>query len=175
MKSMESVPESLMGDTRQREREAVASHSSRLTVRDITRAVRTRQWAKNALLFAGFIFAGHLRAGWPTIVAEGTCVLLAFVCFCALSGATYLINDWSDIERDRLHPLKRLRPLASGRMSTTAALFLIVLLLVVAVLSAAVIVRQEARAWGFPIAAFIYLVLTLAYSFVWWPAVWRSR
>lgn len=140
--------------------------SSRLTPHDLGRAVRTRQWAKNALIFAGFIFAGRLRAPLHDIVDEGARVLLAFVCFCALSGAAYLINDWCDIERDRLHPLKQHRPLAAGRMSTRAALFLIVVLLAMAVSTAGLVLHAERSAWGFPVAAFLYFALTLAYSLV---------
>ncbi|HEX8833715.1 MAG TPA: UbiA family prenyltransferase, partial [Abditibacteriaceae bacterium] len=99
--------------------------NSRLSLRDIMRAVRTRQWAKNVLIFAGFVFAGHLRAPSEQLWAEATRVFLAFVCFCALSASAYLINDWNDLERDRLHPVKKHRPLASGRMSTRVAATLI--------------------------------------------------
>src|SRR5436305_1274207 len=82
---------------------ALVTAAQRMTFKDVTRAVRTRQWAKNALLFPGFVFAGLLRSPLP--VREGALirVLLAFICFCALSGTAYLINDWLDIERDRAH------------------------------------------------------------------------
>ena len=135
-----------------------------LSLRELSRAVRTRQWAKNALIFAGFIFAGRLREPLPTIQAEGARVLLAFVCFCALSAAAYLINDWNDIERDRLHPKKRERPLAAGRMSVRAALILIVMALGVALVAGGVALRLEPRAWGFAVAAIGYFGLTLCYS-----------
>ena len=126
--------------------------------------VRVRQWAKNILLFAGFIFAGRLREAGPNLVPEAVNVLLAFICFCALSGAAYVINDWVDIERDRLHPVKRNRPLAAGVLSKNAGLFLIVFLLALAVACAAFILQAEARA-GFGVAAVCYFALTLAYSF----------
>ena len=129
-------------------------------LRDITKAIRVRQWAKNALLFAGFIFAGKLRAGGAVLWLDAARVLMGFFCFCALSGLAYLINDWQDLERDRLHPVKKNRPLAAGRISLRGAaaigaiLTLIALGLIFAIGS-----------WGFGVAALAYFVLTLSYSF----------
>jgi 4-hydroxybenzoate polyprenyltransferase len=136
-----------------------------MNFKDITKAIRTRQWAKNVLLFGGFVFAGKLRAGDPETLGALVRVLLAFVCFCALSGMAYLINDWQDIERDRLHPTKKNRPLAAGRISLKGALGLIVTLLFIALGTGFFIVFSEPTAWGFPIAALCYFGLTLAYSF----------
>ena len=137
-----------------------------MNLRDISRAVRTRQWAKNGLLFAGFLFAGHLRGPKEQIAGELLRVVLAFTAFCALSGAAYVINDWRDIERDRLHPLKKNRPLAAGRISKRGALALVVGCLVVACVAAVAVAVLEPAAWLFPIVAASYLALTLAYSFV---------
>lgn len=80
--------------------------------------MRPRQWVKNVFVFAGIIFAEHqlFTQGW----AVGR-VLAAFALFCLVSGAVYLMNDLVDIEQDRQHPRKRLRPLASGRLSPTLA------------------------------------------------------
>lgn len=137
-----------------------------LTVRDIVKAVRVRQWAKNALLLAGFIFAGYLREPAAIKIPAIERVLLAVLCFCCLSAAAYLINDWSDIERDRLHPLKKHRPLASGRMSIKLASLLIVLFLIGAVVTGFAVWLLNHDAWGFPLAALLYFGLTLAYSYV---------
>ncbi len=142
-----------------------------MSLRDISRAVRTRQWAKNGLLFAGFLFAGHLRglenpAHRLVVAGEILRVLLAFTAFCALSGAAYVINDWRDIERDRLHPIKKNRPLAAGRISKRGALALIVGCLIIALVAAMSVALLEPKAWLFPIVAASYLALTLAYSFV---------
>jgi 4-hydroxybenzoate polyprenyltransferase len=140
------------------------SNTSPLSFADFARAVRMRQWAKNALIFAGFVFAGRLRAPAPELFAEFSRVFLAFICFCALSSAAYLINDWQDIERDKLHPKKRLRPLASGRMSTQVALQLIIGALFLAGFCCAFIVVLQPEAWGFTLTALLYWILTLAYS-----------
>lgn len=139
--------------------------SSRLSLLDIVHAVRVRQWAKNALLLGGFLFAGKLRAPLPEMWPAAIRTLLAVICFCALSGATYLINDWSDIARDRLHPTKKNRPLASGRMSTRFALGLIGFLFLVALFCTAGIVGSSPSALGFVAAALGYFALTLSYSF----------
>lgn len=137
----------------------------KLSLNDLVKAVRVRQWAKNSLLLGGFLFAGKLRAPAPEMWSSLTRVVLAVLCFCALSGATYLINDWSDIARDRMHPTKKNRPLASGRMSTRFAFGLMSFLFAIALLCAFAIVRSSPGAWGFLLAAVAYLALTLSYSF----------
>lgn len=136
-----------------------------MTIQDISRAIRTRQWAKNALLFGGFVFAGGLRAPAKALWFELGLVGLAFVCFCALSGAAYLINDWQDLERDRHHPTKKNRPLAAGRISGRGAAILFAVLLIVAIAAAAWLLHLQPLARGFALAALSYFALTLAYSF----------
>lgn len=137
----------------------------RASLRDFVHLVRVRQWAKNVLLFAGFVFAGRLREAGPDLGIEATKVLLAFICFCALSGGAYVINDWADIERDRLHPIKKSRPLASGVLPTRVALAIIVLLLGIAAAGTIFLTKLNGGNWGFAAAAFGYFALTLAYSF----------
>lgn len=91
----------------------------------IWRLLRPRQWIKNLLVFAPLIFADRfIHIGtWPP-------VFTTFVAFCLLSSAVYVANDWRDLEEDKLHPKKRLRPLASGQVTPSAAGVLIGLLLV---------------------------------------------
>ena len=85
-------------------------------VRSALRLVRPRQWSKNALVFAAPLFAGGLgMASWERAG-------LAFLAMGLVSSATYVFNDLFDVERDRRHPTKRLRPLASGAVSKRAAL-----------------------------------------------------
>lgn len=87
-----------------------------LSGRPIVRALRPHQWVKNAFVFAGIIFANKLDdpQAWGSAAA-------CFVAFCAASSAAYLINDIRDAEEDRVHPLKRTRPIASGELSPTTA------------------------------------------------------
>ena len=86
-------------------------------------SLRPRQWVKNLFVFAGVIFSQQMLTplAWTA--------LGAFVIFCGLSGAIYLFNDVADAERDRLHPSKRLRPIASGELSRTTAVIFAMLLL----------------------------------------------
>jgi 4-hydroxybenzoate polyprenyltransferase len=82
-------------------------------------AMRPRQWTKNLLLFAGIIFAAKL--GDPT---RWVAAVTGFVAYCAASSAAYLVNDVRDAESDRLHPVKRSRPVARGDLSPRSALVL---------------------------------------------------
>ncbi len=120
----------------------------------VTRALRVRQWTKNLLLFAGLLFAAKL--GDATRWGE---VWIAFAAYCAASSAAYLVNDVHDADRDRLHPTKRHRPVASGRLSVPGALVLAATLAVGAVGAAAVLgVGSLVLLTGF-------ILLQLAYSF----------
>jgi 4-hydroxybenzoate polyprenyltransferase len=86
-------------------------------MRALLRAMRPKQWAKNAFVFAGIFFDGKVLH-WPSLAR----VAAAFAIFCMISGAVYLINDLADIEKDRLHPVKRNRPLASGALKPAVAI-----------------------------------------------------
>lgn len=73
--------------------------------------MRPKQWTKNGFVFIGLIFAGQLFNTWPLIRAT-----MAFAAFCLASSTIYVLNDIMDLEKDRQHPVKRFRPLASGRV-----------------------------------------------------------
>ena len=117
-------------------------------------SLRPRQWVKNFFVFAGLIFSQSLFTPlvWPA--------LAAFAIFCALSGAVYLFNDLADMEKDRLHPTKRRRPIASGALSVPAAVALGVLTLVGSLVAA------YALSARFGVVATVYAALLTAYS-VW--------
>ncbi len=117
-------------------------------------SVRPHQWTKNLVVLAALAFSKHLFEEDALLRAVG-----ALLIFCALSGATYLLNDLVDLEQDRLHPLKRLRPLASGSLpvSLARAAFLTLTLLALA--------ASLALGGRFALAAAGYLALSVAYSF----------
>ncbi len=111
-----------MARTTQPELAVSNSSSGRSAVRRSTAAnlltsVRPGEWIKNTFVFAGLVFSRKL-----TDPAAVTASVTAFAIFCALAGAVYLINDVSDRDRDRQHPRKRDRPIASGALSPTVAL-----------------------------------------------------
>lgn len=116
--------------------------------------VRPRQWTKNTLVFAGLIFA-H-KALDPTAIWEA---ITAFALFCLMSGATYLINDSLDVERDKLDPVKRYRPIASGRLPVPFAI-VSAILIIVASLAASFFAGGIALLKVF----LAYIGITLAYS-----------
>jgi 4-hydroxybenzoate polyprenyltransferase len=90
---------------------------TRSAVANLIVSLRPDQWTKNLIVFAALIFAVQLFD--PAALALASA---AFLIFCALSGAVYLMNDVSDREADRQHPLKRMRPIASGVLSPGTAL-----------------------------------------------------
>ncbi len=125
----------------------------------LLRACRPRQWAKNLLVLAAPAAAGVLDRGSIALEALG-----AFAVLCLVSSATYLVNDVNDREQDRLHPRKRLRPVAAGELSPAAALRY------AAALAAAGLLVAVAIAPGLAAVVLGYLLLTLSYS-LWWRRV----
>ena len=97
----------------------------RRTANPWLRLIRPIQWSKNGVVFAGVVFA-RLAAD-PHEVGRA---LLAFVTFCMISSAVYIFNDWQDIDRDRHHPTKRARPLASGQIDPRTALVVAAMLVI---------------------------------------------
>lgn len=97
-------------------------------------ALRPKQWTKNALVFAGIVFAARIDV-WQKWVEA----LVVFVAYCAASSAAYLLNDLRDAEHDRLHPVKRFRPIARGELSERTAASLAIGLVATAVVLATVL------------------------------------
>jgi len=95
----------------------------------VIKLLRPKHWLKNLLIFFPPFLGGVLSQ--PVLLLQG---LAPFVCFCFASSAIYVFNDIQDIEKDKHHPLKKNRPLASGKMSTSAAYFLCFCLLIIAIL-----------------------------------------
>lgn len=127
--------------------------SARPTLRLLATSARPEQWTKNLIVFAGLLFGGRLFDGHAMVRSAA-----AFAIFCALSAAVYLFNDVMDRDTDRRHPLKHLRPIASGRLSPRAALTAAALVGAAAV-SAAAVIRPALGT-----TAVTYLALLLLYS-----------
>ena len=101
---------------------------------ELLREMRPKEWIKNIFVFAAIAFARDPATGAPLWqdLDKLLIVTAAFVLFCMAASAIYLINDLVDIEKDRTHPKKRNRPLASGRLSPAVAVVAAVLLLLLA-------------------------------------------
>jgi 4-hydroxybenzoate polyprenyltransferase len=127
----------------------------------LLKTMRPRQWTKNLMIFIPFAFT--LREYWRPFSPEMWIALgratAGFILFCVISGVIYLMNDLADIEKDRLHPQKRFRPLASGTLSKTTAQIAIVVWLAIALPLAFAL-----DAW-FGVVVLGYFVMNLAYSF----------
>jgi decaprenyl-phosphate phosphoribosyltransferase len=123
-------------------------------LRPILKAVRPHQWVKNVFVAAPLLFAKRIGDVSSDLRAAG-----AFAAFCLLSSAVYLVNDLVDIEKDRAHPIKRHRPIASGTLKPDAARA-IAGLFAIAALAGGVMLG-----WNFALTAAGYLALNAAYSF----------
>lgn len=117
-------------------------------LKDIIISMRPKQWYKNLVLFAGIIFSVNLLNihMWITVI-------FSFIIFCILSGSEYIINDIMDKERDRIHPKKCNRPIASGKLHVSHALIFVTLMLFAALVGAYLINIQ-------------FLGISLAYFFL---------
>jgi len=116
-------------------------------------SLRPHQWTKNLVVLAALIFAERLFDG-PSLAAAA----IAFVIFCLLSGAVYLVNDLVDLDQDRRHPVKRDRPLASGKLSHRVAVTAAVVIVAVGLTGAFLLGAR------FGVAAVVYFVTMTAYS-----------
>ena len=119
----------------------------------ILKLLRPRQWIKNLTLFAAITFDGSL---FDLLALQK--VILAFIIFCGLSSAIYIINDIYDIKKDRLHPFKRFRPLARGTISISLAVAISILITIVSLWLSTFINPT------FVLIGIIYLILQLSYS-----------
>jgi decaprenyl-phosphate phosphoribosyltransferase len=133
-----------------------AGRSSRMgMLRALVVTARPRQWAKNVLVFGAPATGGVLSEPSQLLAATG-----AFAAFCLVASGVYFVNDVADAKGDLRHPVKRLRPVASGvvsrRLAVASATVLIVAGLAVAGLTA-----------GWPLVAVVagYLALSFAYTF----------
>jgi 4-hydroxybenzoate polyprenyltransferase len=124
-----------------------------MRIADVITLIRPRQWTKNLAVFAAIIFAGRLFEGDPLVRVIG-----AFLALDLISGGLYAVNDALDAERDRQHPVKRLRPVARGAITPKTA-GLLGACLVALGLGAAFMLGRD-----FFLAAAGYLALQLLYG-----------
>ena len=94
------------------------------SMKAVIETFRPKQWIKNLFVFTGVLFSQNIF-NFPLLSKA----ISAFVVFCLLSGSTYLFNDLTDLINDRKHPVKRNRPLASGRLNVAFAKILLIVLI----------------------------------------------
>ncbi len=120
----------------------------------LVRAVRPRQWTKNLAVYAPLLFAKAVFHGDAALRAT-----LAVAAFCLVASGVYVVNDWVDREKDRLHPEKSRRPIAAGHLGGVGATALVVL----SWLSGGLLALYVGR--SFAAVAGLYLGLQMLYSF----------
>lgn len=131
--------------------------------RALLRALRPRQWLKNGIVAMAFVFSigqawlPRHPDTWMPLLARTS---LACIAFALVASSEYLINDLRDLEADRLHPRKRLRPLAAGTLAPNVAVAAALLLAVLGLSLGA------ALAWRFAVLLVVYAASSLAYSYV---------
>jgi 4-hydroxybenzoate polyprenyltransferase len=121
----------------------------------LIQTMRPKQWTKNAIIFAALVFDNKLFHLTPFLKS-----FAGFVLFCLISGVVYTLNDVMDLEKDRQHPQKRFRPLASGQLPKHTALIWSISIGVICLLLSAWLNLL------FLVILFAYLLLQLAYSFI---------
>jgi 4-hydroxybenzoate polyprenyltransferase len=122
-------------------------------IKAIIKTMRPRQWTKNVFVLAPLVFDRQLTN--PTALARS---LAGMLLFCLISSCVYVLNDIMDVNSDRMHPVKKNRPIASGALPIKGAYFLVALLLLVTI----PLSFWLSPAYG--IIALIYFGINLAYS-----------
>jgi len=121
----------------------------------LIRAMRPRQWIKNLGLFAAILFSGYLFDAGSLFKTS-----FAFVIFCFLSSAAYLINDIHDAHKDALQPIKKNRPIPSGKLSKELAKFSAVIFLTLAFSMSLIFINEY-----FFLICFLYFIMQIFYTY----------
>jgi 4-hydroxybenzoate polyprenyltransferase len=122
-------------------------------LRALLKTMRPRQWAKNVFIFAALVFDKQLLN--PDSFLR---TLAGFALFCLISSSVYIFNDLADVEADRQHPEKKNRPIASGKLSVSAAWAAGIMLVIVTLGLSFFLTR------GFETVIAIYFIINMAYS-----------
>lgn len=121
----------------------------------VLRLIRVQQWVKNLFLFLPIFFAGQLFNNASALLQ----LCLGFLSFSFIASAIYIMNDYQDREEDRLHPVKKTRPLASGEISVQAAAVILTVLFI-----SGFFIAWFLGAWFLVILSF-YFIFNISYSF----------
>jgi len=129
------------------------THTIGATTAYVLIAFRPQQWVKNLFIFLPLLFGKKLFVFPLNLKA-----MFAFIAFSLISSAVYIVNDIFDIENDKLHPIKRLRPLAAGKISMAQAQTTVGIVCIAAALMSA------ALGWHFSVIVIIYFLFNILYS-----------
>ncbi len=124
------------------------------TIYQIIRTARPRQWLKNVTVFAAPVFAGNIFE--PKVF---TATIQAFIAFCLVSSSAYFVNDIIDAPKDRTHPIKKNRPIASGKLTEKTAWIIAFTLIIGTVIYSVFYIGTF-----FTLAIIFYMLIQLGYS-----------
>ena len=125
-----------------------------MTIGALARTLRPKQWIKNGFVFAALLFSKKFLDPGSVISA-----VAAFISFCLVTSAVYILNDLADIEEDRRHPIKSKRPLASGELAKSTAVIALI-----AVAAAGLWLAISVNPY-FLLALLSYVALQVLYTF----------
>ncbi len=125
-------------------------------LKNYLKLIRIKHYLKNFLVFTPLLFSGNFFRGDYLLNT-----LLAFIAFSFTASVVYIINDIRDVEKDKLHPIKKNRPIASGKVSKIEGIVLAIILLIIAI---GINLWIHASPFAF-IVLFAYLFMNIAYSF----------
>lgn len=129
-------------------------------MKDYLKLIRVKHWLKNFIVFIPVFFSINLLNKKNIQLA-----VIAFIAFCIASSIVYILNDLNDCEKDKLHPIKKQRPIASGRVSKKIAVIITVLLCIsyIAVTTVLYLINKNIFVFVIPI---IYIFMNIMYSVV---------
>ena len=130
-----------------------------VSIKAVVFALRPKQWTKNAVVLAALVFALGDKQQSVKFSTSLLTAAIATAIFCIVSSAVYLLNDLKDVEQDRLHPVKRLRPIASGELPVPIARVMF-FIFAVGGLAAAWFITQQ-----FFLVMLAYFIVQIFYTF----------
>lgn len=128
-------------------------------MKNYIKLMRPKHYLKNFLVFLPLFFSGNLLD-----VNKLLCTAVGFFSFCMMASTIYIINDILDLEKDKLHPLKKNRPIASGKVSVRSAIVLAVVTLLMSIALSALL-TLVCKSFMILIFIILYFIINLAYSF----------
>ncbi|UOF91472.1 decaprenyl-phosphate phosphoribosyltransferase [Fodinisporobacter ferrooxydans] len=120
----------------------------------VLQIIRPKQWIKNFYVFAALIFSGNLLN-----IERALVVTYTFLIFCLISSSVYVLNDIIDVKKDKEHPVKKYRPLPSGKMSIPLAILWLIILIIFSVFTSIYLGK------GLLLIILLYFAVNIAYSF----------
>lgn len=124
-------------------------------IKDYIKLIRVKHWLKNFLIFIPLMFSTQIL-----VVNKLLLTLIGFISFCFISSTVYIINDLNDVKKDRKHPVKKKRPIASGAVSKKEAIVIAGILFLISVLLNIFVIKELVCL----IFILLYLLLNICYS-----------